>query len=162
MDKPDVFSVPRRFDLATVLVAMSAFATLFAGLLLLNAPPSVPAFFGGFLTLVAAAQWIGNKWNRPRTASIVVGILIYWIAGAAAMFFMPAPPRMGLPQLIAMQLFSGTISGGIAGYLGGTLVGGVFLVSHYLRAWLGRGEQDRVAERLESESPWEERRPLDE
>lgn len=162
MTKPDVFSVPRRFDLATVLVAMSAFAILFAGLLLLDASPVVLAFLGGFLALVAAAQWIGSKWNRPRTASIVAGVLIYWIAGAAETYFMPMPPRMELPQLIAMLLVVGTLSGIIAGYLGGALVGGVFLVSHYLREWLGRGKRDLVAERQESESPWEEKHPLDE
>lgn len=162
MAKPDVFSVPRRFDLATVLVAMSAFAALFAGLLLLDASPIILAFLGGFLALVAAAQWIGSKWNRPRTASIVAGVLIYWVAGAARMFFMPMPSRMELPELIATLLVSAAISGGIAGYLGGAMVGGVFLVSHYVREWLGRGERDLVAERPESESPWEEKHPLDE
>ncbi len=161
MEKPNVFSVPRRFDLATVLVAMSAFAILFAGLLLLNAPPSVLAFLGGFLAVVAAAQWIGNKWNRPRTASIVAGILIYWVAGVAEAYFLPTP-RMRFPQLIVILFVSGTISGALAGYLGGALVGGVFLVSHYLREWLGHGKHDSVAEQLTSESPWEVKHPLDE
>lgn len=160
MAKPDLFSVPRRFDLATVLVAMAAFAILFAGLLLHDAPPSVLAFLGGFLALVAAAQWITSRWNRPRTASVLAGILIYLVASVVEAYFIT--PRMGLPQLIAILLISGTLSGSIAGYLGGVLVGGVFLVSHYLREWLGRGKHVSVAERSESESPWEEKHPLDE
>lgn len=156
MEKPDVFSVPRRFDLATVLVAMFCFAAMFAGLRMLDASPSILAFFGGFLALVAAAQWIASKWNRPRTASVVAGILIYWVVGVAEALLMP--PHIGLPQLIAIQLISGTLSGSIAGYLGGTLVGGIFLVSHYLRQWMGHGKGDSVAKPPESESPWEEKR----
>jgi hypothetical protein len=140
---------------------MSAFAILFAGLLLLDASPTVLAFLGGFLALVAAAQWIVSKWNRPRTASIFAGILIYWVAGVAEVYFIP-PSRMGLPQLIAMQLVSGTIAGSIAGYLGGVMVGGVFLVSHYFREWLGHGRHDSIAEPPACESPWKEKHPLDE
>ena len=157
--KPNVFSVPRRFDLAAVLVAMSAFAILFAGLLLLDASPAVLALLGGFLAIVAAAQWIGSKWNRPRTASIIAGVLVYWVVHIAGAYFSP-PPRMGWPQAVAVMLFSGTLSGIIAAYLGGALVGGVFLVSHYLREWLGRGERDPVAAQPRCESPWEEKHPL--
>jgi hypothetical protein len=157
MAKPDVFSVPRRFDLATVLVAMAAFSLLFAGLLLLDAPPSVLAYLGGFLALVAAAQWIASNWNRPRTASVVAGILIYWVAGVAETLLMS--PRMGLPQLIAIQLVSATLAGSIAGYLGGVLVGGIFLVSHYLREWLKLGRHACIEESQESESPWEDEEP---
>lgn len=154
MEKPDVFSVPRRFDLATVLVAMSAFAALFSGLLLLDAQPEVLAICGGYLFAVAAGQGIAAKWNRPRTASMLVGILLSFAIG---MLQVLTWRHGGLwPIQVIGMAFSSVIWGGLTGYLAGALVGGVFLVSHYLREWLMAGKRTAVAERPESESPWEE------
>lgn len=160
MEKPDVFSVPRRFDLATVLVAMSAFAILFAGLLLLDARPSMLAIIGGFIATVGLGQGLAAKWNRPRAASMIAGALFWLLFFAFAMTM--ASPHAGWPCALVGMVISAVTWGTVTGYLAGALVGGVFLVSHYLREWLGRSERDFIAEQPKSESPWEEKHPLDE
>jgi hypothetical protein len=151
MARPDVFSVPRRFDLATLLVAMAAFAALFGTLLMMNAPPDMLAFLGGLFALVAAAQWLAAKWNCPRTASAIAGILFYWAAYIAEAL---SHSRNWINDVV-IQMIPAALVGSVGGYVAGALVGGIFLASHYLREWLGRGERSGMSKSAESESPWE-------
>lgn len=160
MEKPDVFSVPRRFDLVTVLVAMSCFAALFAGLRMMDARPELLAIFGGYLIAVAIGQGIAARWNRPRTASVLVGIVLAFGFGIWEMYaWRRGWNRPG--QLMEVGIWA-VMWGSFIGYLAGTLVGGIFLVSHYLREWTGLGKRRSTAQQAESESPWEEKHPLDE
>lgn len=149
---PDVFSVSRSFDLATVLVAMLGYAMLFAGMLLLDAKPWFMGLMASFFAFVATAQALAIRWNNPREASILGGALFWapWMAWSLWRTW-------GLDVCsLGAGAFCGAALGMILGYLGGALVGGVFLVSHYLRQsnllrW-GRSESPSP----ESDSPWEE------
>ncbi len=129
---PDVFSVSRRFDMATILVAMLGYAILF-GLLrqIPNIWPSVIATLGAFFAVVAIGQAVAIRWNNPRAASVIAGTL-HWLALCIIAF---AVNELGYSIRfdVMMLLCSLTLFGPISGYLAGTLVGGVFLISHYLR-----------------------------
>lgn len=153
---PDLFSVPRRFDLATVLVAMLGFAILFAVMRWLDMTPSAMALIGGLFTVVAFGQWIAASRGRPREASIVAamvfvfaGYLLEFVINRGGLEF-TLIPRMILFSLRAMLL------GVPSGYLVGTLVGGVFLVSHHLREHGALRRRDASAVHPHGDSPWDE------
>ena len=148
-EPPDVFSVSRRFDMATVLVAMLGYSLLFGAMRMLDAPPMMIAVFGGFFAFIAIGQAVAISTGGPREASIVAGT-IFWLVGVAV-----AVVRLGFPgpcEVLGMLIFA-TMAGPITGYLAGALVGGVFLVSHYLR------EADLLRRRVpqsgsDDDSPW--------
>ena len=158
MEKPDVFSVPRRFDLATVLVAMSGFAALFTGLLLHDARPSILAIIGGLVATVGIGQGVAAKWNRPRTASMLAGVL-FWLLFSIFVMTTGAP-HVGWPCALFGMTISVVVWGTVTGYLAGALVGGVFLVSHHLRENWVFGRRTSEADGSASDSPWEDEQPL--
>ena len=131
---PEVFSVPRRFDLATVLVAMLAYAVLFAVLHAPGVPRGVIGFVGLFFAVVAVGQAVAIRWQSPRLASMIAATLFWLVLGGVAL-----GRGGGGCEVCGVGMMAGVV-GPITGYLGGALVGGVFLVSHYLREskWLGR------------------------
>jgi hypothetical protein len=145
---PEVFAVSRRFDLATVLVAMLAYACLFSVLRFAGAPPVVIGFVGAFFAVVAVGQAIAIRWQSPRAASIIAGTL-YWWALAAVLAFAVAG---GACEFCGLSI-AAFVLGPATGYLGGALVGGVFLLSHYLRESQLLGRRNHPAAH-EEESPW--------
>lgn len=150
---PDVFSVSRRFDMATILVAMVGYSILFGGLrLILQIIPDLSSWaigtFGMFFAVVAIGQAVAIRWNNPRAASVIAGT-IFWLVVVIVTGVLDRPPSYWLCGL----LFTSLVIGPIAGYLAGTLVGGVFLISHYLRE--SNGLRRRVpAEGEDADSPW--------
>jgi hypothetical protein len=144
---PDIFSVARRFDMATVLVAMLGYSLLFGGMLMLDAWPSLIALFGAFFAFVAVGQAFAIRSGRPREASIIAGAIFWFFVACGLLTQAPLDPCM-----FVSAMFTATVAGPIAGYLAGTLVGGVFLISHYLR------EADLLRRRSpqadEDASPW--------
>lgn len=152
MPAPDLFSVPRRFDLATVLVAMLGFALLFAGMRSLDMPPAAMAVLGGLFVAVAFGQWVANRRGRPREASIVAAGF-YWFAFNA--WLMHGEGEHGFVVLL-FAVFASAIYSFPTGYLVGTLVGGVFLVSHHLREHGLLRRRDASADHPHAESPWDE------
>lgn len=152
MPAPDLFSVPRRFDLATVLVAMLGFAILFAVLRFLDATPRMMAVFGGLFATVGFGQWTAARRGRPRQASIVAAGL-FWFAYYAWLMF------MGRDQAFATLGFAAFVAALYSiptGYLAGTLVGGVFLVSHHLREHDALRRREASADHPRADSPWDE------
>jgi hypothetical protein len=129
-EPPDVFSVSRRFDMATVLVAMLGYSLLFGGMRMLDAPPVMIAVFGAFFAFIAIGQAVAISSGRPREASIIAGA-IFWFLGVAVVVASDLP-FLNPCAILGMLIFA-TMAGPITGYLAGALVGGVFLVSHYLR-----------------------------
>ena len=128
--RPTVYSAPRRFDLATIFVVTSAYAILFGGLSALDAFPIVSFVIGGFVTFVGIGQAVLFRGEKPRSASMLVGVVLHaiiWI-GAWVAF-----PRMYPAALILFIAGYAVVGGVILGYCAGTLVGGVFLVADKLR-----------------------------
>jgi hypothetical protein len=139
---PREFSVPRRYDLATLMAVTLAYACLFGALRALHAPPAMVLWVAGFLTAVGAAQALLFGGKYPRESSQLAGIammllLLFLIFGAEGGF-------QGLWQAVTERpfhfmgmCFPCVLSGALLGYAAGVLVAGVFLVAHYLR-WMLR------------------------
>ena len=69
-----IYSAPRRFDLATIMVVTLAYALLLAGLRLLRMPPSGVLHVAGCITCVGIGQALLFRGKRPRLSSILVGV----------------------------------------------------------------------------------------
>jgi hypothetical protein len=157
MAAPDLFSVPRRFDLFTVLVATAAYAILFTALRMLDVPASGLGWAGGLFATVAVGQAISEGRASPRKASIVAA-MVFWLVFFAALVLTSNSASPGrLSALILFAFFSIATYGLVTGYLVGVLVAGVFLVSYHLRAYFTgeRASQESTASH-EEPSPWDE------
>ncbi|MGN6543730.1 MAG: hypothetical protein ACTHK7_01680 [Aureliella sp.] len=132
-----IYSVPRRFDLATLFVVSTAFAMLFTLLGYLRCSSLVKLAWCGYFSGVGTAQAVLYNGRAPRLASVLAG-------GLFSVFF--APPLSRSPDLsgvfcAGIGLF---IAGVPSGYIAGTLIGGVFLVADKLRTWIARQRAARV------------------
>ncbi|MBM4088958.1 MAG: hypothetical protein FJ276_05920 [Planctomycetes bacterium] len=133
MKSAKVYSVPRRYDLATLFTISLAFALLFGLLRALDATPVVFACIGGFVAAVGIGQAVLFRGRAPRIASIATGaaflltfdIVIYFV-------FIKANGRWGLIEVVLSAAFM-SVWGSIFGYIAGALIGGVFLVADAIR-----------------------------
>jgi hypothetical protein len=133
-DTPNLCSAPRRFDLATIFVVISAYSILFAALSLADRlfsfefQPELTIIAGGLVTAVAIAQaWYSGIAN-PRGVSVIAGAISY-----TALCFIFAPFRFTIPGLFVVIVVNGMLLGAILGYIAGVFVGGMFLVADLLR-----------------------------
>jgi hypothetical protein len=133
-----IYSAPRRFDLATIFVVTSAYSLFFAILSGFGADPWVSIVLGGFITLVGIGQALLFGGGKPRAASIITGVAVMVTASIAWQIY---DNRMRSDEFLIFLLFSQTLSGAIAGYLAGVLVGGVFLVADVIRRTFVRSEE---------------------
>jgi len=122
----ELYSAPRRFDLATIFVVMAAYSLLFGALAGLDAPPIVKIFFGGLLAIVAVAQAFFLNVYSPRGVSIATAIPVYT---SFVIWMWSAYPRSFPGWLVVLMLLIGPP----LGYIAGVLVGGVFLVADLVR-----------------------------
>lgn len=123
---PEVYGVPRRFDMVTLLVVSVAFAMLFAFLRLLGASPTVSAMVLTFVAVIGIAQAVLFGGRYPRAASVIVGA----IAGptltaidSISVGYQPSTEQWLTPSFFTTPL----------GYLFGAVIGGVFLVADRLK-----------------------------
>lgn len=136
---PDVrlHSVPRRFDLTTVLVVTLAYSLLFGGLRLLRLRPMAVSEVAGFVTCVAIGQALLFGGKKPRLSSVLVGVicllgiyLVYALTRDASLF--------EFHHRVLLIWLSIAIAGAISGYFAGVAIGLVFLVSHVTKQSLRR------------------------
>ncbi len=129
------YGAPRVFDLFTLLAVTLAFALLFALLrvaepVLMGSLPMVAISISVFATGIAIAQLALWGGNRPRIASLAAGPGLWLLISLASAF--PDLLRQQDPmQFIALIVLS--VLGVPAGYLGGGLVAGVFLLADIFR-----------------------------
>jgi putative addiction module component (TIGR02574 family) len=135
-----IYSVPRRFDLATIFVVTLAYSLLFGMMKAISFPPIASAIVAGFILMVGAAQAFLFGGKQPRTASIIAGALIYSLA--LAVTWIVAGPRMySTSQLLISASFT-IVGGAILGYLAGVFIGAVFLVADKLRIRFSRRQAE--------------------
>jgi len=138
-EKPKVYSVPRRFSLAAIMIVTAAFAGLFGLMKWFGASPLAIAFVGLFLAGVGIAQMVLGK--TPRSASAVAGAVLLPLFTIISMknpveFFDHPEILVALPCLI--------LGGLILGYGGGVLVGGVFLFMDFFGQAFGANRSHDV------------------
>ncbi|MEO9591907.1 hypothetical protein [Rhodopirellula bahusiensis] len=125
-----LYSARRRFDLASIIVATTFYAGIFAFCQAIGAPVSFTATVGAFIALVAITQallWGGAK---PRLASVLTGSVTFVVVTVVSWRFQPTHL---LPSTLLSQMIFVTISGAFWGYIAGTLVGSVFMVADRFR-----------------------------
>jgi putative addiction module component (TIGR02574 family) len=129
-----IYAAPRRFDLATIFIVTVAYSLLFSAMSLLQFPPVVSLVIAGFVTLVGIAQAVLFGGAQPRTASLImgtvifsIGMLAWWVFGGSRSF----PPSV----ILIFGSFI-VIGGAVLGYLSGALIGGVFMLAEYLRRFV--------------------------
>lgn len=150
----DLYSAPRRFDLATIFVVTAAFSLLLGGMSALDAPPVVMVVVASMLGTVATTQALFRDIANPRGISIVTGAVAFtvmcWIIMASTRYFLPR-------SFFVNTFIFGIPGGAFFGYLAGTLVGGIFLVADKLRGRLeGRAKTDETGDQENSASPFDE------
>lgn len=137
-----VYSVPRRFDLATLLTVSLAYSLLFALLKSLGAPWGVYLFIGGLTVVVGCAQAMTDHSAQVRRASIIAGGVYCGLAGGlVALLFNGV-------EMMVPALFFAAIPGLGLGYLAGALDGGLFLIADIVRRhWPGeQGDESPVGD----------------
>jgi putative addiction module component (TIGR02574 family) len=145
---PKIYSAPRRFDLATIFVVMSAYSILFAAMSGLQFPPQASLMVGGFITIVGIGQAVLFGGRKPRLASVVTGLAAFLVGLLVSLF----EPRMYARPLILIVMSAWLIVGAAAGYVAGVLVGGVFLVADLLRKAYDRSKKHDQADESEAEA----------
>ncbi len=124
-----VYSVPRRYDLATMFVVSTAYAVLFAGMRMLEWPMEMSLTTGLFITLVGLGQALLFGGKSPRLASVVVG----YAFGVGGYLFIVWEDAGYVPA----EYFFGSLLVGLwwlpLGYLAGVLIGSVFMAAEKLR-----------------------------
>ena len=120
------YAVPIRFGLGTILLATAMFAVFFAAMKWINAPVLFIVVLASYLACIALAQMIFQR--APRVASAATGVLFH-LGFVVVMFWNDPSPTAG-PVLRA--LFFYTCFGALFGYVTGSLIASVFLVTDYL------------------------------
>lgn len=129
----DLYSFPRRFDLASMMVVSAAYGLLFASMRFYDAGIPLVSVTGGLFAVVGIGQAVLHKGENPRVASFQVGgvycALAWLIAGLVRGF-----SHTDFCFAAGFGLFFGPV----LGYLAGACVGGVFLIADYLRKGAAR------------------------
>src|SRR5262245_51434298 len=112
-----LYSVPRRFDLVTIVVATGACALLFATMRALNSRALVFAYVGGLFATVAIAQAVFPK--SPRAASMIASAVYCITIGIIGIALSPASPLPASPSDVNLLVgMLGTIIAPICAVLG--------------------------------------------
>jgi len=130
------YGAPRVFDLFTLLAITLAFAMLMASLrllqpLLLGELETLTTAIGLFVAGIAVFQMALWGGNNPRLASLLAGPVLLFVLSVS--FNAGQPAKLLDPRLYAAALCSSVFLGLPAGYLGGAMVAGVFLIADFFR-----------------------------
>ncbi|MEQ1827922.1 MAG: hypothetical protein ABL921_18320 [Pirellula sp.] len=143
-----IYSAPRILDLASLLIITACYAFMFAVMKWMMLSVNAMIFFSGLITCAAIAQAVMFGAKAPRKASMLVGLVFgVWVClqldraylrkfdlGYVVLIVIP---RFVQESKIALTIL-GVFFGLVIGYIAGTCVGGVFLVSDRLRQFLSR------------------------
>lgn len=139
------YQVPRRFGLRAALIATAVFALLLSVIKWTDASPVALIFYASFVMVVGAAQVVFER--SPRLSSILAGALFLLLVKTWAFIF-----DNGL-EPISNGLFMGLFSeghlvftllyGALYGYLSGTLLAGVYLVTDKMQFVIHWGDKQR-------------------
>jgi hypothetical protein len=149
----ELYSAPRRFDLATIFVVTAAYSLLLGGLSALDFGPEVKFVAVGLLTVVAAGQALFHDQANPRGVSVLIGAAAYTLF---TLVMWALHPRLFPNSFFFVVVINGLLFGGLLGYIAGVLVGGMFLVAERLRERLSPQEKVMEEEPFQSSSSGEQ------
>ena len=132
--EPRVYSFPRRYDLATLFVVSLAFSILFGLLRLLSAPAVLVLIVGAFFGWIAFAQAFLFGGTKPRLASVMAGAFFcpsVLVIAVGISVLLEGNPRELLFALCSLPSLA--LLGVAAGYVAGAFIGGLFIVTEYVR-----------------------------
>lgn len=130
-----LYSVPRRFDLATLFVVSLAYALLFGLMRALHFPTIVFLVSALYVTFVGLAQAVLFRGKKPREASIIASG-VYWVVAMWIGFANSGPNGFNLLGAFVISLCWATV-GSAFGYLFGVVIAGIFLLADVVRRrWL--------------------------
>jgi hypothetical protein len=136
----EVFGVPRRFGVGTILVITTAFGLLLSLLQALGAPVGVVVFVVAFVSLIGVGQMLLFDGTQPRRASLLAGLIgLPLLLGLTIGFFVP---HRGRNNEIVCPICAAIIFGPPSGYLAGGIVAGVFLIMDAIEKSLGRWRRE--------------------
>ena len=128
-------SVPRRFGVGVLMILMTAFAVLFAGMQTFHARPEVFVIVAVLFTAVTLGQILLFQGKKPRQASLLVGAAIFPLEIFGLMLWTSRDTRDSLEFAIVFSLGVLIISipgGTLFGYLAGCVMAGIFFVQEKL------------------------------
>jgi hypothetical protein len=137
-----IYSVPRRYDLATLFAVTLAYALLFGALRAKHAEPGMMCAAGAFVTCVGLGQALLFKGLAPRRASILVGSIL--LGTVPLIVSLTSGYRdVEWVAVVCMETFL-LLCGGCLGYVAGVLIGGVFLLVDHIQK---TGDHDSFTEK---------------
>ena len=115
------------------MVVTVAYALLFGALRLMKLPPAAIATAAGFVTSVAVGQALLFGGNRPRLSSLLVGVV--YITGFYVYEAVTGSGSGAFDLRWEVIVLWSTVAamGAFLGYIAGTAVGAIFLVSDVMR-----------------------------
>ena len=137
-----VYSAPRRFGIATMLWVATACGVLIWVLQLFDTPPPVIIAISIFLAVVAGMQAVFQE--SPRWASIITGEIC--VVGCFGYFFVVAmlDSRGGPDACVLCSLPVVMGFGLVAGYCGGAVVAGFFMVMENTGKYFAQRRKPKV------------------
>lgn len=132
-----VYSVPRRFDVATMLVVTLAYALLFGVLRSVRIQSLDVVKVAGFFTCVAIGQAMLFRGKRPRISSVMVGV-VYIVAMYGVRAITRDASLLEVHYFVLMIWLVIAMAGAISGYFAGVAIGAVFLLSDVMRRSIRR------------------------
>ena len=124
----NVYSVQRRFDLATLFVMTTAFCAVFALIRFLGWSLTAAMLAAGCIAFVGFAQAMLRLGWSPRVVSMFAGA-VYWTA--YLLIFSAA--QGGVAMMMILTIPFAAVGGAVLGYVAGVGAAGVFLVADKLR-----------------------------
>jgi hypothetical protein len=139
----ELYSAPKRFDLATIFVMTAAYSLVLGFMALFQEfGPVVKAAVVIFITIVGVCQAFYQNTANPRGVSVVAGA----IAQTVMLIILGPSHRWFYAPVFVVIVIYGIVGGAIFGYLAGTIVGGVFLVADKLRGKFEKRADEEPAE----------------
>jgi hypothetical protein len=126
------YTVPNRFGLRAILMGTALFAVTFVLLQAVQASLRILAPAMSFILLIGLAQMVFGK--LPRSACALVGAILFPLCAWIDPMF---EGRLRTQPIAPIDFFWLCTCGAVAGYVGGVILAGLFLVADQLRQLRG-------------------------
>jgi hypothetical protein len=138
-----LYHATRRFDLATIFVAMAVYSVLLGLMSLAQFEPVTKIYLGAFIVVIGVGQALLEPYVDARRASMIVGAAFHTVC--SLVFWSVTDARWFPDSFFVVVVLNGLGLGALMGYMSGALVGGIYLLADVLRGKFGRAPDDNPA-----------------